>query len=106
MLDDQGWHADCRKDRPHVRLDRERQHEGERPWAERQTFHPCPSCPDLFVPRHVRIYQMLWLSCPPHADKRGAGFVSTECGSTRIRVTLEHDQRGGARRMCRREQRR
>ena len=32
-------------------------------------------------------------------------FVSSECGATRICVTAEHDQRGGAGRMCRREQR-
>ena len=49
---------------------------------------------------------MLNLPGAPHADKRGLNFVSNECGSARIRVTVEHDQRGGARRMCRREQRR
>jgi hypothetical protein len=33
-------------------------------------------------------------------------FVSNEWGAACICVTVEHDQRGGARRMCRREQRR
>ena len=47
---------------------------------------------------------MLEVPAAPHADKRGVNFVSNECGSARIRVTVEHDQRGGARRMCRREQ--
>ena len=49
---------------------------------------------------------MLDLPAAPHADHRGVNFVSNECGSARIRVTVEHDQRGGARRICRREQRR
>ena len=37
---------------------------------------------------------------------RSLGFVLNEWGAARICVTVEHDQRGGARRMCRREQRR
>ena len=49
---------------------------------------------------------MLILPAAPHADQRSSGFVSNEWGATRIRETVEHDQRGGAGRMCRREQRR
>ena len=49
---------------------------------------------------------MLHLPVPHMRTTRSLGFVSNECGAARIRVTLEHDQRGGARRMCRREQRR
>ena len=49
---------------------------------------------------------MLNLPAAPHADPRSSGFVLNEWGAARICVTVEHDQRGGARRMCRREQRR
>ena len=49
---------------------------------------------------------MLDLPAAPHADRRGLGFVLNEWGAARICVTVEHDQRGGARRMCCREQRR
>ena len=40
------------------------------------------------------------------ADHRRSGFVLNEWGAARDLRNLEHDQRGGARRMCRREQRR
>ena len=49
---------------------------------------------------------MLDLPAAPHADRSRLNFVLNECGSARICVTVEHDQRGGAGRMCRREQRR
>ena len=42
---------------------------------------------------------------PPHADRRSLNFVSNDWGPTRICETVEHDQRGGAGRMCRREER-
>ena len=42
---------------------------------------------------------------PPRADPRSLGFALNEWGAARICVTVEHDQRGGARRMCRRKQR-
>src|ERR1700737_3771098 len=32
-LEDEGWHADCRQDRPHVLLGKNRVHEGDGPWA-------------------------------------------------------------------------
>ena len=48
---------------------------------------------------------MLDLPAAPHADHRSWGFVLNEWGAARICVTVEHDQRGGARRMCCREQR-
>ena len=48
---------------------------------------------------------MLNLPAAPHADQRSLNFVSNDWGAARICVTVEHDQRGGARRMCRREQR-
>ena len=71
---------------------------------------PCPRCPDLLVPRHVRIDHMLDLARAPHRDHGSERIPlksspSVRC-SNRIRVALEHDQRGRARRMCRREQRR
>ena len=55
VLDDEGGHADCRKDRPHVQLEDERQHESYGPGAGRPAFLSGPRCPDLLVPRRVRI---------------------------------------------------
>jgi hypothetical protein len=81
------------KDRPHVQFGKDRQHEGEGPRAGRQAFGSGPRCPDLLVPRHVRVCQMVALSAAPHADERGVSFVSNEWGATRICVTVEHDQR-------------
>jgi hypothetical protein len=55
---------------------------------------------------------MLYLSRAPHSDRGSVPFLANEpIGalsplSHRIRVALEHDERGGARRMCRGEQRR
>ena len=49
---------------------------------------------------------MLDLPGTPHADICSFGCVLIERGAARICETVEHDQRGGARRMCRREQRR
>ena len=78
-------------------------------WARRQAFMSRPRCPDLLVPRHVRIEHMLELSRAPHGDHGSDELPRIEpvgAFSHRIRVALEHDQRGCAGRMCRREQRR
>ena len=86
----------------------QRHHESDGPWARRQAFHSCPRCPDLLVPWHVRIEHMLGLPRAPHGDHGGDDFLADRpvgAFSHRIRVTLQHDQRGGAGRMCRREQR-
>ena len=85
-----------------------RQHEVDGPRARRPAFPTCPRGPDLLVPRHVRIHRMLVLTRPPCGDRAGDYLLG--CGSLgalnhRIRVALQHDQRGCARRMCRREQR-
>ena len=58
VLEDEGRHTDCRKDRPHVHFRHERHHESSGRGARRQAFHPGPRCPDLLVPRHVRIRHM------------------------------------------------
>ena len=109
VLDDEGGHADCRKQRPHVHFGHQRHHESNGSWACRQAFMSSPRCPDLLVPRHVRIHDMLQLPRPPHGDHRQRGLPRCEpigAFSHRIRVALEHDQRGCAGRMCCREQRR
>jgi hypothetical protein len=50
---------------------------------------------------------MLELASPPHGDHRSEGFLSNQfCAICRIRVALEHHQRGCAGRMCCREERR
>jgi hypothetical protein len=52
---------------------------------------------------------VLVFSCPPGGDEGGADFLvrpPITAGNNRIRETLEHDERCGARRMGRREQRR
>ncbi len=49
---------------------------------------------------------MLHLPAAPPADRHSSGFVLNEWGATRLCETAEHDQRGGARRICCREQRR
>ena len=52
---------------------------------------------------------MLELARAPHGDHGSDDFLASEpvgAFSQRIRVALEHDQRGGAGRMCCREQRR
>lgn len=49
---------------------------------------------------------MLDLPAATHADRRSLGFVLNEWGAARICETVERDQRGGERRMCRGEQRR
>jgi hypothetical protein len=109
VLDDEGGHADCRKQCPHVQFEHERHHEIYSRGAGRQAFHPCPGCPDLLVPRHVRIDRMLELAGPIHGSP-GSDHLLDSCSisafSHRIREALEHDKRGGAGRMCRREQRR
>lgn len=58
VLDNERRHLDCRKQRSHVQLRNHRQHESKGPWARGQPFIPCPSCPDFFVPRHIRICRM------------------------------------------------
>ena len=108
VLDNQGRHPNCRKHRPNIHLSHQRQHESNGPWAHRQPLMPGPRCPDLLVPRHVRIVRMLELPGPPHRDHGSPRFFRIEPISAflnRIRVTLKDDQRGGARRICRREQR-
>ena len=42
VVDDQRWHADCRKDRPHVQFRHERHQESTVRGARRQAFHPSP----------------------------------------------------------------
>ena len=54
------------------------------------------ACPDS---SHVN------LPPSPTCGPRSLDFVSNDWGPTRICETVEHDQRGGAGRMCRREQR-
>jgi hypothetical protein len=54
VLNDEGRHADCGKQRPHVQFGHQRLHESDGPWARRQAFHSSPCRPDLLVPRHVR----------------------------------------------------
>ena len=46
--------------------DHERQHESNGPWACRQAFDSGPRCPDLLVPRHVRIDRHAPISPVPH----------------------------------------
>ena len=69
---------------------------------------PSPRCPDLLVPRHLRIEDMLVFARSPHGDHGIEEFLRDQPSDvqTRIRVDLQHDQRGGAGRMCRCEQRR
>ena len=78
------------------------------PWAGRQAFVSCPRCPDLLVPRHVRIDHMLELPRAPHGDQPQRGLPRDRGPSVRsgdLR-SPQHDERGGAGRMCRGEQRR
>ena len=82
VVEDEGWHADCRKHRPHIQFGHERHHESDGPWARRQAFHSSPGCPDLLVPRHVRIQQMLELPAAPHAEHRSLGFRLERVGVT------------------------
>jgi hypothetical protein len=55
---------------------------------------------------------LLELAGPPHGDHAGDGFLGVDPDDPvatlgqRKRVAVEHDQRGCAGRMCRREQRR
>jgi hypothetical protein len=67
VLDNEGRRADCREDRPHVQFADYGQHEGAGRRARRQPLLSRPRCPDLLVPRHVRIDQMLELAGPPCA---------------------------------------
>ena len=75
VLDDERGHADCGKHCPHVHLAHERPHDRNGPWARRQAFEPCPRRPDLLVPRHVRIDEVLVLARPPHGEERVADFL-------------------------------
>jgi hypothetical protein len=104
MLDDESRDSNCRKDSSHVHFRRERQHLCKRPRARGQALHPSPRCPDLLVPRHVRIHHVHGFARPPRADPPSLELALDEWGAARICVTVEHDQGGGARRMCRREQ--
>ena len=76
--------------------------------ARRQAFLPGPRCPDLLVPRHVRIHRMLVFPRPPHGDHGSPDFLGRwSLGALRkwLGVALEDDQRGCAGRMCCGEQR-
>ena len=107
-MDDEGWHADCREDGPHVQFEHERHHESYSRGAGRQAFVSGPRCPDLLVPRHVRIDYMLNLAGAPHIDHGGVPFLAIEpvsALSASLRIgALKHDQRSCARRMCGGEQ--
>jgi hypothetical protein len=70
VLDDEGGHADCRKDLVHVQFGHQRKHKGDGPRACRQAFLTGQRGPDLLVPRHVRIEQMLKFAGSPHGDYR------------------------------------
>jgi hypothetical protein len=106
VMDDKGRYADGRKNCMHVHLCEERQHEFNGPRARRQAFMSRPRGPDLLIPRHVRINGMFPLPGAPHADPASDDFFVIEpIGADAIGVALEHDQRGGAGRMCCREQR-
>ena len=84
-MEDEGRHTDCGKHRPHVRFGYERHRECEGSWACRQAFIPCPRCPDLLVPRHVRIHQMLHLPRAPHGDMAAFSRSRVRVFSHRIR---------------------
>ncbi len=72
-----------------------------------QAFMSGPRCPDLLVPRHVRIHQHAAHSPVPHVAAMAATTSVEPLGAViAARVALEHDQRGCAGRMCCREQRR
>jgi hypothetical protein len=108
VLHDEGWHADRRKHRPHVDFGHQRHHESKSRWAGRQAFHSSPRCPDLLVPRHVRIDHMFVFPRPPHGGPGSDNFLEIDPISAfnhRVGVALERDQRGGAGRMCGCEQR-
>ena len=70
VLDDEGGHADGRKDLAHVQFGHQRKHKGDGPRACRQAFLTGQRGPDLLVPRHVRIEQMLKFAGSPHGDYR------------------------------------
>ncbi len=91
---------------PHARpIPTQEDHECDGPRARRQALVSSPRCPDLLVPRHVRINHMLDPPGAPPAGHPSVGFAPRLWGAGRICVAVEHDQRGGARRMCCREQR-
>ena len=80
------------KQRPHIRFGQQRHHESSGTWACPQALIACPRCPDLLVPRHVRIQVMLHLPGAPPGDDGGSGLLG--CGSFdalshRIRVALQ-----------------
>jgi hypothetical protein len=106
-MEDECRDADCGKQRPHVHFGQQRHHESNGSWACPQALVPCPRCPDLLVPRHIRVQDLLHLPRAPHGDRGGSDLIG--CGSLgalshRICVALQHDQPGCPRRMCCREQ--
>ena len=101
--------ANRREHRPYVEKGHHRQHKSQGPGARRESFMPRERGAHLVVPRHIRIQNMLQLPSPPHAGDTSSlilGRDSVRTFSHRIRVTLEHDQRGCAGRMCRCKKRR
>ena len=109
VMEDECRDADSGKQRPHVHVDRQSHHVSKGPWACRQAFVPCPGCPNFLVPRHVRIREMRSLPRAPRGGRGSSELLG--CGSLgafrkRIRIALEHDQRGCAGWICGCEQRR
>ncbi len=92
VMEDECRDTDCGKQRPHIRFGQQRHHESSGTWACPQALIACPRCPDLLVPRHVRIQVMLHLPGAPPGDDGGSGLLG--CGSFdalshRIRVALQ-----------------